>query len=64
MAADGGPKRAVDWWESDPYAVGGGLGVILHQQPRNRWSVADVVRGSPAENAGVRAGDLLLEVDE
>ncbi|MGH9287856.1 MAG: PDZ domain-containing protein [Acidimicrobiales bacterium] len=52
------------WWEADPYAVGGGLGMVLHQKPRRRWLVADVLRGSPAEKAGVQPGDYLVQVDD
>jgi C-terminal processing protease CtpA/Prc len=57
-------KIVDNWWEADPYAVGGGLGIVLHQKSRNRWLVAEVLCGSPAEKAGVLRGDYLLQVDD
>ncbi len=53
-----------DWWESDPFAVGGGLGLVLHQKQGDRWRVANVLRKSPAERAGIRIGDHLASVDD
>ena len=64
MGKDLATKTADDWWEADPYAVGGGLGVVLHRKPRRRWLVAAVLRGSPAEKAGVQAEDYLVQVDD
>ena len=64
MGDESATKPAGKWWDTDPYAAGGGLGIVLHRKPRNRWRVADVLRNSPAELAGVQRGDFLVQVDE
>jgi PDZ domain len=56
-------KPVDKWWDRDPYALGGGLGIVLHANPRNRWVVANVLRKSPAELAGVLRGDYVVQID-
>jgi len=64
MSDDATTAGADNWWDADPYSLGGGLGIVLHQKPRNRWVVADVLRNSPAERAGVLSGDYVLQIDD
>jgi carboxyl-terminal processing protease len=40
-----------------------GIGARMTQQPGHAASIVAVMRGSPAEKAGLQAGDLFLEVD-
>jgi C-terminal processing protease CtpA/Prc len=57
-------KRPADrWYEKDPLAKGKGLGLVLHEKS-GQWIVVSVLRESPAERAGVRAGDVLVRVDD
>jgi len=52
----------VRWYAKDPLAKGNGLGLVLHEKS-GKWKVVAVLRESPAERAGVRAGDVLVRVD-
>lgn len=55
--------RIEDWLkgEDDPDLLGGlGMSYLLPEVPAR---VAEVVAGSPAERAGMRAGDLIVAVD-
>ena len=55
-------KRPDDrWYQKDPLAKGKGLGLVLHER-KGQWTVVSVLRGSPAERSGVRAGDVLVRV--
>ena len=57
-------KRPDDrWYEKDPLAKGKGLGIVLHEK-NGQWTVVSVLKKSPAERAGVKAGDVLLRVDD
>ncbi len=40
------------------------LGVICEDDENNRISVVDVVEGSPADKAGIRPGDVILEIGD
>lgn len=41
-----------------------GIGIILKQDDQNRWLVQSVIPGSPAENTGLRPGDILRQADD
>jgi len=57
-------KRPDDrWYENDPLAKGKGLGLVLHEKS-GQWKVVTVLRGSPAERAGVSVGDVVVQVDD
>lgn len=58
-------KRRVParWYVNDPLARGKGLGLVLHLK-RKQWTVASVLRGSPAERARVRVGDVVRHLDD
>ena len=57
-------KRPDDrWYEKDPLAKGKGLGIVLHEKS-GQWIVVSVLKGSPAERAGVRVDDVLVRVDD
>ena len=57
-------KRPDDrWYAKDPLAKGNGLGLVLHEKS-GQWTVVTVLRESPAERAGVRVGDILVQVDD
>jgi len=51
------------WFKDDPLARGKGLGIVLHEKSR-QWIVVSVLRGSPAERAKVRVGDVLRRLDD
>jgi C-terminal processing protease CtpA/Prc len=38
------------------------LGVVCEDDNDNRISVVDIVEGSPADRAGLRPGDVILEI--
>jgi carboxyl-terminal processing protease len=53
-----------DWERANERTTGDYGGVGLQMDARNGWvTVIAAVQGSPAERAGIRSGDLLLEVD-
>lgn len=54
------PQR--DWWLNEPASDRKAFGVVLHQKDGN-WTVARTLIGSPAEKAGVIAGEQLASVD-
>ena len=57
-------KRLDDrWYAKDPLAKGNGLGLVLHEKS-GQWTVVTVLRDSPAERAGVRVGDVLVQVHD
>lgn len=50
------------WWVNDPHINNQGFGAVLHQK-NGKWSIAKVFKDSPAEAAGMLAGDTLMMVD-
>lgn len=59
------PVRAKEeWWKTDPYARGPGIGIVIHEKGRNTWVVARVLRGSPAATAGIRKGDRIKSINK
>jgi predicted metalloprotease with PDZ domain len=55
------PERG--WWLSEPASDRMAFGMILHQV-NGDWTVARTLIGSPAEAAGIVAGERLIAVDE
>ena len=51
------------WYKDDPLVRGRGLGLVLHEK-RRKWVVARVLRGSPADRAKLRTGDVLRRLDD
>jgi hypothetical protein len=51
------------WWHKDPDCHRLGIGVILHWKPMG-WVVDRTLAGSPAENAGIRQGDIIITMNE
>lgn len=56
--------RGSDWEKHVERTTGDYAGVGLLVDARNGWiTVVSPIQGSPAERAGIRTGDVLLEVD-
>lgn len=51
-----------NWWLSDPTSERKAFGLILHKR-QEVWTVERCLIGSPAERAGVNAGERLVAVD-
>lgn len=51
------------WWLTDPASDRKAFGVVLHDKD-GMWTVARTLIGSPAEKAGVKAGEQLVAIDE
>lgn len=51
--------RGAATFESEPIRMSG----VSLEQRRDDWRVADVVPDSPAEHAGVRVGDRVIQID-
>jgi hypothetical protein len=62
------PARFDDYvrhelWRVDPTLAGKGMGLLLHER-RGRWAVRRVLKGSPAERAGVEPGSIVQAIDD
>lgn len=57
-------RTKKEWWKTDPYARGSGIGIVIHQKAGNSWVVARVLRGSPAAKAGIRKGDRIKSINK
>lgn len=56
-------RTKKEWWKTDPYARGPGIGIVIHQKG-GTWVVARVLRGSPAARAGIRKGDRIKSINK
>ena len=56
------PSEAKEW---DNYvnATFYGIGVIFTQDEKNRFLISDVIDQSPADNAGLKKGDIITQVN-
>lgn len=57
-------KKEVDDWKASTLGEYEGVGIIMAQEKKTKnIVVVSVVKGSPAEEAGVRPGDIIRKVD-
>ncbi len=50
------------WWEDDPEAHRQGFGIVFHKKG-DHWEVHRALKGSPAEAAGVKSGDVIHAIN-
>jgi serine protease Do len=61
---DESPEAGTGWLGIRPQRIDGGLAEALDLESDSGVLVGQVVEDSPAEKAGLRAGDIILSVDE
>lgn len=56
-------KKETDEWESYLNGEFSGIGISFQKNDNGEYQVTEVFKDSPAEKAGIKAGDIILKVD-
>lgn len=56
-------KNETTEWENYLNGEFSGIGISFQQNDKGEYQVTDVFKDSPAEKAGIKAGDIILKVD-
>lgn len=56
-------KKETDEWESYLNGEFSGIGISFQKNDKDEYQVTEVFKDSPAEKAGIKAGDIILKVD-
>lgn len=56
-------KKETTEWENYLNGEFSGIGISFQQNDKGEYQVTDVFKDSPAEKAGIKAGDIILKVD-